>query len=333
MYWILGGPGSPYSHKVRAVFRYRRIPHVWRVPQGGFTGSGKLGAGTELEDAGKEIIPVVRYPDGSYHADSTPIVYDLETCHAERSVIPADPGHAFLAHLIEDMADEWLPLPMFYFRWTDDQQWCAERQMVGWFGAIDDAALADVSQRFLDRQTGQLGALRAFPRETMLEQYRRVLHVLEQQLRESLFLFGSRPSLAEFGLYGQLTQYAVDPFVLGVMQREAVRVYQWVHLMDDASGIEGDWSGPGAELGDGIRGLLELTGDYHLPLLKRLGDNADSPRGVYKRSCLLWLKRELAELPAAARGRVEPLLRKSGCWEALQFAPGEADTVPPMNTL
>jgi glutathione S-transferase len=319
MYLILGGPGSPYSHKVRAVFRYRRIPHVWRVPQGGFTGTGQLGAGTELEQAGKGIIPVVRYPDGSYHADSTPIIYDLETRHAERSVIPDDPGHAFLAHLIEDMADEWLPLPMFYFRWTDDQQWCGDRQMVGWFGVID-------------RQVGQLGLLRAQPRDTVLEQYRRVLRVLEDQLKHSLFLFGSRPSIAEFGLYGQLTQYAVDPFVLGVMQREAVRVYQWVHVMDDASGFEGEWADSGDELADGVRGLLELSSEFHLPLLARLGAS-DLPRGVYARSCLLWLKRELAQLPADARDRIESLLRKTGCWEPLQFAPGEAAHVPPMTTL
>ena len=332
MYRILGGPGSPYSHKVRAVFRYRRLPHTWKVPQGGFTGGGKLGDGTELEKAGKGIVPVVCYPDGSYHADSTPILYDLERRHSERSILPDDPGHAFLAHLIEDMADEWLPLPMFYFRWTDDQQWCGERQMIGWLGAIDDEALAKTSKQFLDRQVGQLGALRAFPREAMLEQYRRVLGVLEQQFRESLFLFGSRPSIAEFGLYGQLTQYAVDPFVLGVMQREAVRVYQWVHVMDDASGYEGEWLAAEDPLSDGVRGLLALAADYHLPLLKQLGES-DHPRGEYKRNCLLWLKKELAELPSGVRDRIEPLLRETGCWVALEFAPGEAARVPPMATV
>jgi hypothetical protein len=43
---------------MRAVMRYRRLPHNWIVP------TGYLGSSGELSQAGKRIIPVVQAPDG-----------------------------------------------------------------------------------------------------------------------------------------------------------------------------------------------------------------------------------------------------------------------------
>lgn len=51
-YRVIGGPGSPYSFKLRAVLRYRRLPHDWVVPPKFQDPDG------ELARAGKGMIPV-----------------------------------------------------------------------------------------------------------------------------------------------------------------------------------------------------------------------------------------------------------------------------------
>jgi glutathione S-transferase len=341
-YQIFGGPGSPYSHKLRSVFRYRRIPHTWSVPQGEFSGGGTLGSDdaaggdSDLRRASKGVVPVVRYPDGSYKADSTPIIYELERLHPERSVIPPHAGLAFLSHLIEDLADEFLPLPMFHFRWTDDRVWCSRRQMFGWNGASSDADLEKSAQTFLDRQAGQLagGALK---REPMQRAYERFLDVMEDQLRHSLFLFGTRPSLAEFGLYGQLTQYAVDPTVCRMMKERSVRTYQWTHHMDDLSGIEGDWCEPEAALTEQLAAFLRYTAEFYLPmaeaLTKALGAHKleQAANGMaYRVKTFLGLKAELASLTDEDLKLVRRILVDTGCWDALQLKDGEAERVVPI---
>ena len=73
MYRLLGGPGSPYSFKLRAVLRDRHLPHCWIIPA-----MAMQGGESELKVAGKRTIPVLQLPDGRYWADSTPIILALE---------------------------------------------------------------------------------------------------------------------------------------------------------------------------------------------------------------------------------------------------------------
>lgn len=341
VYKIFGGPGSPYSHKVRSVFRYRRIPHTWTIPQGEFSGGGSLGSdaaidgkATDLQKAAKGVVPVVKYPDGSYKADSTPIIYELEELHTGRSVIPPHKGLAFLSHLIEDMADEFLPMPMFYYRWTDDQVWCGRRQMAGWLGAISDEDLDEAAQSFLERQAGQLAGARNLDQERMKTAYDTFLEVMEEQLKHNLFLFGSRPSLADFGIYGQLTQYAVDPKVCNWMKEKAVRAYQWVHLVDDLSGIEGEWFEPEEVLNDRLAGFLSYVAEFYIPMAELLTEVAgtDDLKGLangmkYRVKTFLGLKAELANLSPTDVSTIRPVLEETGCWDGLQFKDGEAEKV------
>lgn len=93
---IVGIPGSPYSRKLRAVLRYRRIPHVW-VTQFSPEARG-------LPKPRVELLPQLVLPrdDGTLEActDSTPLIRRLEAMYASRAVVPPDPVVAFLDALL-----------------------------------------------------------------------------------------------------------------------------------------------------------------------------------------------------------------------------------------
>src|SRR5690349_19006476 len=109
-----GAPGSPYTRKMLAALRYRRIPYRFMLP-----------TNPRLEDLPRpkvSLLPTFYLPgpDGALEAvtDSTPLIRRFELEYEGRSLIPADPALAFLDALIEDYADEWLTKAMFHYRWS-----------------------------------------------------------------------------------------------------------------------------------------------------------------------------------------------------------------------
>ena len=113
---IVGVPGSPYSRKLRAVLRYRRIAFAW-INQGS-------PESRDLPQPRVQLLPQLILPgdDGVLEArtDSTPLIRELEKRYAGRSVIPPDGALAFFDALLEDYADEWLTKAMFHYRWARD---------------------------------------------------------------------------------------------------------------------------------------------------------------------------------------------------------------------
>jgi len=345
-YRIFGGPGSPYSHKMRAVMRYRRIPHDWVIVLGGFDGTAQT---EKLKPLGKPMFPIVQFPDGTCWVDSTPIIHELETRHADgRSVIPPSPADRFLARLVEDFADEWLPLPLLAFRWTsdDDVSFCARRQMHGWLGAVGEDALSAGIARFSTRQRSLrtiLGAANPAAMPLFLRQYEALLDILEAGLSRNLFLFGERPSIADFGLYGMLSQFVIDPTPSKIIRERAVRLFQWTHYIDDLSGHDGEWSASSAS-SETVRDLVKLAGRSLVPMMRAVSQavargeqmtsyEVDGVRltGIARSEAAntwLWLKQMFAELSEADRQGLRGLLEEAGFWEALAFTPGEAERVP-----
>src|SRR3970040_1262436 len=99
-YRLFGVEMSPYSVKVRAYLRYKKIPHRWVVRS--MDQMGEFGKYAKLP-----LVPCLVYPDGTGMQDSTPIMDRLETENPGMPVRIADPALDFLSALIEEYADEW----------------------------------------------------------------------------------------------------------------------------------------------------------------------------------------------------------------------------------
>ena len=113
---LIGSAGSPYTRKMLALLRYRRISYdiIWGDPD------VKL---KELDIVPPKIAfhPTFLFRDDGEGleavCDSTPIIRRLEDMQRERSVIPSDPALAFVDYLLEDFGDEWCTKYMFHYRW------------------------------------------------------------------------------------------------------------------------------------------------------------------------------------------------------------------------
>jgi len=329
-YTIHGGLGSPYSMKMRAIFRYRRLPHVWKqVDMADRSMFAKVKA---------PVIPVIEFPDGSWHNDSTPMIFMLEKLHGARSIVPEDAGQAFLAYLLEDMADEWGTKAMFHYRWYRERD---QKQMSEWLsfdrlhGQGRDAILQSAAM-FRARQVGRMALVGCTPENAPVieESARQIMSLFETHVTEESYLFGSRPSLADFGWMGQLSQLAVDPTPDDVMREIAPFTFRWLMNLDDASGVEGSWRDPSAPASPAIRGLLEMAGDVYFPFL--LANAAAFEKGEktfsvtllgrpysqgsfrYQQRCLWDLREAYARLDATAKAKVDPLLSDTGCLAPLK---------------
>lgn len=329
MYRINGALGSPYSMKMRAVLRYRRIPHLW------VHGADTRGA---LAQVKAPVIPVMEYPDGSFHNDSTPLIYDLETRHAERSILPPDPARAFIAHLIEDFADEWVTKAMFGYRWLEEVD---QIQMSRWlaFDALKGGGLEasqGYAEQFRTRQVGRMAIVGCTAENFPLIEAstRGLLDALEAHVVDEHCLFGTRPSIAEFGMYAQLSQLGVDPTAQAVMRKDYPYSYRWLLHIDDMSGIEGDWSAQGTPYSPIITAWLKQVGEIYMPFLRAnaaaiaAGEETfritamgrPYTQGVFKYQlkCLADLRARYTALDAGARAEIDPLLSDTGCLETLR---------------
>lgn len=314
---LSGGPGSPYTRKMLAVLRYRRIPYRLILAAHGAPG---------LPQPKVSLLPTFYFPNASGElqavTDSTPIIRRLEAMFVHRSIRPFNAALALLDSILEDYGDEWLTKAMFHYRWHFDADVRRASTVLAAWQRVwpDDGELRAAGERVAARQIPRLRYVGSNENTwSVIEaSYARFLDAMEAHLRVHRFLLGARPAASDFGLFGQLTQLATfDPTPMAMTLDRAPRVYAWTGVMEDQSGLEpkeADWIDP-SNVPPTLKALLTEVGRVYAPLLianaKAVQAGAEEVIAEvdgrpwiqkpfpYQVKCLAWLREEHAALDAA----------------------------------
>lgn len=230
-YKLFGFELSPYSVKVRSYLRYKNIPHQWIVRS--------MAQMPEFQKYAKlPLVPLLVWPNEAALQDSTPIIEKLEDQHPEQPINPEDSLLTFVSYLIEEFADEWGNKPMFHYRWRRevDQESAALRLAKEQLGEnADDATLQSAKEMIKGRMVSRVWFVGSSDETAPFieSNYKELLELLENHLQSRPFLLGSRPSLADFGLFGQLYECYSDPTPGNLMKEQFPVVAAWIERMLD----------------------------------------------------------------------------------------------------
>lgn len=334
---LMGAPGSPYTRKMLALLRYRRIPYAYLTRA--------MAAERGLPQAKVPLLPTFYFPDASGSltpvTDSSPLIRRLEVLYAGRHAVPTDAALAFLDMLLEDYADEWLTKPMFHFRWAHAADAQRSEAVLPFYRGLSrpDAEVQADGRAFAERQISRLRFVGSSPATgaTIEASYGRLLALLDAHFTASPFLLGRRPAACDFALFGQLTQLAAfDPTPMTRTLAGTPRVYAWTAVAEDLSGLEpedADWTAA-AHAPPTLHALLAEVGRTYVPVM--LANLAAVAAGAslvhaevkgaqweqqpfpYQAKCVRWLREAYAALGSAERRTIEPLLAESGCLPLLR---------------
>ena len=241
-YRVHGMMQSYFTRKMTGYLDYKGIRWAFRR----FTGTSPEAMAAGFPGG----MPVVQTPDGEFMWDSTAMIHHLELRFPEPAVLPADPVQRFICYVLEDAADEWLYRPAVGTRWH-----FPENAAVGGFELARDVTVrmplsadqahAGVAAHVLS-SCGPLGVSADTIQCWVDDVLRPWQRVVGEHLARRPYLFGERPSLADFALFGgNAAHFANDPLCRRWTDEDAPAVVQHTHrLLEPDDQAFGAWDDP-----------------------------------------------------------------------------------------
>lgn len=221
---LYGVPHSLYTGVARSYLRTQGIGYQ-ELPTSHPSFAERI-----VPSIGRSIIPVLVTPDGSIIQDSLDIIDHFETGPGvPYPAYPEGPLQRVLAIIIQYYGSQAMLRHAMHYRWSfRDAQEGFLREA---FATGAGPAMAD---RIMERMSSYLPHLGVTPDSIPLieRSFESLLAVLNEHFGHYPYLFGGRPSIADYGLIGPLFAHlGRDPVPAGVMKRQAPRVFRWVERM------------------------------------------------------------------------------------------------------
>ena len=334
---VFGVPASPYTQKMISILRYRHIAYevfIGDVP-------GRLSRLEGIEPPKPILLPTLLLEDegGKLKAttDTTPIIRRFENEYPNRKLLPEDPALSFINYLLEDFGDEWVTKYMFHYRWyfDEDADNASTILPLGDLAVnLSDDFLKEAKKYIHDRQTGRLWVVGSndITADLIDASYKRFIKLMDGHLSVSKFLFGEKPSSADFAIYGQLTQLiGFDPTSRKIAYENSLRLVSWLDVMADLSGHDVDnsqWTSL-EDSPDSLKAIMKEFGRVYVPALlenaKAIMEGQDTweteidgsiwkqKAFPYQAKCLKWIKEEFNSLSHDDQSRVREFLHGTGC--------------------
>lgn len=322
-------PLSYFSGKVRALMKYQS--NTAGIDYEEVMATPAIIRSVLLPATKSHTVPQIKTVDGDIVHDSTQIIDVVSSLPGATPVLPSTMRQKLACQLLELLADEWLLVPAFHWRWAYSGDGSERQRMpmvdnsmsqnAGLLRRHRDFNIAqwgkilssDVQSSSKTNEIGRFLIDRLFLNgDTVIKRCmidlgvtektvaaweasaRRALGILNCHLGKYAFVLGGRPSSADFALLGPIFAHLFrDPFPNSMMCADFPNVVEWAKRLHDGDRC--------AEIGRWMR--RDMVPPTILPLLKIFFDEMWP---VLKSSCRV-LRRYIveespSELPAGSFG-------------------------------
>lgn len=226
---------------------------------------------------GALVMPVIQSKQGEWLQDTTFIMEELDKRHPESCVVPDTPKQHMAALLLEAWLDEWwIPIGMHY-RWSYPENYdlFIHDASTGLLPYVPNFIRKPLAKKIANGLKAYLpvAGVREEQFAAMESWTNKILDVFENHFSQHAFLFGDKPSIADFALlgpmYGHLNR---DPAPKRDLLDVRPHLQNWVERCHAGEGKDGSYLA-NDEIPETLTPIFHAIFSEFYPLVDNIKDN------------------------------------------------------------